>query len=108
MRLRGGEKSEGKGRDVKDRRKIGTSRRWRRKIKRKEREKGTRLKGCRRDNEKEEDDEGEEKIRTQFAAEKVTDELNNMASQNVTMIKRRNMGLGRIVHTGQMINAHNI
>lgn len=33
---------------MKDRRKIGTSRRRRRQIKRKE--KGTRLKGCRRDN----------------------------------------------------------
>jgi hypothetical protein len=73
--------------EVKDRKKIGTSRRRRWQIKRKEREKGTRLKECRRDNEEEEEDEGEEKIRTQFAPEKVIDEPNNMASPNVTMIK---------------------
>jgi hypothetical protein len=84
--IKGEGRRVGEREEVKDRRKIGTSRRRRREIKRKEREKGTRLNGCRRDNE-EEEEEGEEKIRTQFPPENVIDELNNMASANVTMIK---------------------
>jgi hypothetical protein len=69
---------------VKDRRKIGISRRRRRKLREKKEKKG---RGYRDAEEIMKRRRMKEKRRTQFAPEKIIDELNNMASPNVTMIK---------------------